>query len=180
MASTEQDIATAQHAVAQDLQLADSDVRARALPITVPGITIFLASAAPGKAGRHAARSGIVDGGAVYSEAEALTRVARAWGYGAQRPVPAATVAQAFAALHRANAESTAILDEDTAKTYRQVAGPKRAAAVAVPAETTVDGLPAVTFCMTSSARGTPFSVVTAVVHPDYRVELRIQPVLED
>lgn len=180
MATTEQDIATAQHAVAQDLQVADGDVKVRAVSVAVPGITVFLASVNPGKAGRHASRTGIVDGGAVYTETAAMARVARAWGYGAHRSVPPATVAQAFAALHSATAESSAILDADTASTYKQVSGPKRAAAVALPAEATVDGLPAVVYCLTSSARGTPFSVVTAVIKPDFSVELRVAPVRED
>jgi len=107
-------------------------------------------------------------------------RVARAWKYGPKRTVPPATVAEVFGALHSATAVSSAFLDEDTVQTYKKVSGPKRAAAVALPTETTVDGDPAVVYCLTSSARGTPFSVVTAIVKPDYKVELRVQPVLED
>ena len=89
-------------------------------------------------------------------------------------------MAEVFGALHSATAVSSAFLDEDTVQTYKKVSGPKRAAAVALPTETTVDGDPAVVYCLTSSARGTPFSVVTAIVKPDYKVELRVQPVLED
>jgi len=37
-----------------------------------------------------------------------------------------------------------------------------------------------VVYCLTSSARGIPFSVVTAIVKPDFQVELRARPVLED
>jgi hypothetical protein len=177
VASPEQDIAVAQHAIAQDLRVDDSAVTVRPLHVTVPGITVFSASA---KAGRHVTRTGIVAGGAIYSETDAMSRVARAWGYGVKRTVPAVTVAQVFGALHSATAESSPFLDEDTVDTYQKVAGPRRAAAVALPVETTVDGLPAVVYCLTSSARATPFSVVTAIVKPDFQVELRAQPVLED
>lgn len=186
MSTTEQDTAVAQHAIAQELSVPDTAsagagaVKVRPLRVTVPGLTVFTAAVDPGKAGRHVTRTGIVDGGAIYSGTDAMSRVARAWGYGARRTVPPATVAQVFGALHNPTADSAAIIDDDTAQTYRKVSGPKRAAAVALPAETTVDGLPAVVYCLTSSARATPFSVVTAVVKPDFTVELHVQPVLED
>jgi hypothetical protein len=117
------------------------------------------------------------------SETDTMSRVARAWKYGAKRTVPPATVAEVFGALHSATAGSSPFIDEDTVQTYKKVAGPKRAAAVVLPTETTIDGYPAVVYCLTSSARGTPFSIVTAIVkpdYPDYKVELRVQPVLED
>jgi hypothetical protein len=180
MASTEQDIAVAQRAIAQDLRVAESAVKVRPLHVTVPGITVFSASVDPAKAGRHVSRTGIVEGGTIYTETDAMSRVARAWHYGAKRTVPPVTVAQVFGALHSATAESSAFIDADTVQTYKKVSGPKRAAAVALPEETTVDGQPAVVYCLTSSARATPFSVVTAVVKPDFTVELRAQPVLED
>jgi hypothetical protein len=180
MSTTEQDTAVAQHAIAQELHVPDTAVKVRPLRVTVPGITVFTAAVDPGKAGRHVTRTGIVDGGAVHSGGDAMSRVARAWGYGARRTVPPATVAQVFGALHNPTADSSAIIDEDTAQTYKKVSGPKRAAAIALPAETTVDGQPAVVYCLTSSARATPFSVVTAIVKPDFTVELRVQPVLED
>ena len=180
MSTTEQDTAVAQHAIAQELAVPDTAVKVRPLRVTVPGITVFTAAVDPGKAGRHVTRTGIVDGGAVYSGTDAMSRVARAWGYGAKRTVPPATVAQVFGVLHPPTADSSAIIDEDTAQTYKKVSGPKRAAAVALPAEATVDGHPAAVYCLTSSARETPFSVVTAVVKPDFKVELRVQPVNED
>jgi hypothetical protein len=180
MASTQQDIAVAQHAIAQDLRVPETAVKVRVLPVTVPGITVFSASVDPGKVGRHASRTGIVEGGAVYTETDAMARVARAWHYDAKRPVSPVTVAQVFGALHNATAESSAFIDDDTVQTYKKVSGPKRAAAVALPVESTVDGQPAVVYYLTSSARSTPFSAVTAVVKPDFQVELHVQPVLED
>ena len=180
MASTEEDIALVQRTIAQELKIEAADVKVRPVPVTVPGITVFTASVHPAKAGRGVTRTGIVEGGAIYTETEAMSRVARAWGYGAQRTVPAATVAQVFGALHSATAESSAFIDEDTVDTYKRVSGPKRAAAVAMPKEATVDGNPAVVYCITSSSRSIPFSVVTAIVKPDGKVELRAQPVLED
>jgi hypothetical protein len=180
MASTDPDIAVAQHAIAQDLHVPEAAVKIRPLDVTVPGVLVFSASVDPAKAGRPVTRTGVIDGGKLYVEAEAMARVARAWKYGTKRTVPAATLAEVFGALHNATAGSSAILDEDTVETYKKVSGPRRAAAVAIPAETTVDGLPAVVYCLTSSARATPFSVVTAVVKPDYKVELHAQPVLED
>jgi hypothetical protein len=180
MSTPEQDAAVAQHAIAQELHVADSAVKVRPLRVTVPGITVFTAAVDPGKAGRHVARTGIVDGGAVYTGPDAMSRVARAWSYGAKRTVPPATVAQVFGALHNPTADSAALIDDDTAQTYKKVSGPKRAAAVALPTEATVDGHPAVVYCLTSSARGAGFSVVTAIVKPDFQVELRVQPVVED
>ncbi len=180
MAATEPDIAIVKDAIARELKVSADDVKVRPLKVSVPGITVFTASVNPARAGRGVTRTGIVQGGAIHVETEAMSRVARAWGYGAQRTVPATTVAQVFGALHHATAESSPFIDEDTVQTYKQVSGPKRAAAVAMPVETTVDGHPAVVYSLTSSARGTPFSVITAIVKPDFQVELRAQPVLED
>jgi hypothetical protein len=180
MASTEQDIAVVQRTIAQELQVAAGDIKVRPVNVSVPGITVFSASVNPGKAGRHVTRTGIVEGGTIYTETDAMSRVVRAWHYGAKRTVPPEAVAQVFSVLHNATAESSAFIDEDTVQTYKTVSGPKRAAAAAMPREATVDGHPAVVYCLTSSARGTPFSVVTAVVSPDGKVELRAKPVLED
>lgn len=180
MASTDKDIAVAQRAVAQELNVSASDIKVRPVSVAVPGITVFSASADPAKAGRHVTRTGIIEGGTMYVETEAMSRVARAWGYGAKRTVPPVAVAQVFGALHSATAESSAFIDESTIQTYKKVSGPKRAAAIAMPKESTVDGNPAVVYCLTSSARSIPFSVVTAIVKPDFKVELRAQPVLED
>jgi len=180
MASTEADIATVQGAIAKEIRVSPDDVKVRPLHVSVPGITVFTASVHPAKAGRGVTRTGIVEGGSIYVETEAMSRVARAWGYGARRAVPATTVAQVFGALHNAAAESSPFIDDDTVQTYKSVSGPRRAAAVAMPVEATVDGLPAVVYYLTSSSRGTPFSEVTAIVHPDFQIELRVQPVLED
>jgi hypothetical protein len=180
MASPQQDIATVQRALAQELKVAEGDVKVRPLDVSVPGITVFTASVNPAKAGRNVTRTGIVEGGAIHVETEAMSRVARAWGYGAKRTVPPETVAEVFGALHSATAESSPFLDSDTVQTYKKVSGPKRAAAVALPAETTVDGNPAVVYYLTSSSRAIPFSMVTAIVRQGFQVELRAQPVLED
>jgi hypothetical protein len=180
MADTQADIATVQGAIAQELKVGPNDVKVRPLRVNVPGITVFTASVNPARAGRSVTRTGIVEGGAIHVETEAMSRVARAWGYGASRTVPATTVAQVFGALHHATAESSPFIDEDTVETYKKVSGPKRAAAVAMPVEATVDGHPAVVYSLTSSSRGTPFSVITAIVKPDFQIEIRAQPVLED
>jgi hypothetical protein len=180
MSSTDQDVAVVQAAIGKELNLAPADVRVRALEVTVPGITVFVASVHPSKAGRGVTRTGIVENGAVYTETEAMSRVARAWGYGPKRAVPAVDVAQVFGALHSAMAESSPFIDDDTVQTYKKVSGPKRAAAVAMPVESTVDGNPAVVYCLTSSSRAIPFSVVTAIVKPGPKVEIRAQPVNED
>jgi hypothetical protein len=180
MATTEEDIATVQRAIAQELKIEEGDVKVRPLRVSVPGITVFAASVNPAKAGRSVTRTGIVEGGQIYVETEAMSRVARAWGYGAHRTVPPTTVAQVFGALHSATAESSAFIDDDTVQTYKKVSGPKRAAAVALPVESTADGDPAVVYSITSSAKTIPFSVVTAIIKPDFKVELRVQKVLED
>lgn len=180
MASPQQDIATVQRALAHELNVAEGDVKVSPLDVSVPGITVFTATVNRAKAGRNVTRTGIVEGGAIHVETDAMSRVARAWGYGAKRTVPPVTVAEVFGALHSATAESTAFIDADTVQTYKKVAGPKRAAAVALPAETTVDGNPAVVYYLTSSARAIPFSMVTAIVRTGFQVELRAQPILED
>jgi hypothetical protein len=180
MADTEADVAIVRGAIAKEIKVAPDDVTVRPLEVSVPGITVFTASVSRAKAGRGVTRTGIVQGGSIHVETEAMSRVARAWGYGAQRTVPATTVAEVFGALHNATAESSPFIDEDTVQTYQKVSGPKRAAAVAMPVEATVDGHPAVVYSLTSSSRGTPFSVITAIVKPDYKVEIRARPVLED
>jgi len=177
MAATQPDTAIVQDALAKELKVAPGDVKVRPLNVSVPGILVFTASV---KAGRPVTRTGIVEGGVIYTETEAMSRVARAWNYGVARTVPPETVAQVFGALHLATAESSPFIDEDTVDTYRSVSGPKRAAAVAMPKEATADGHPAVVYCLTSASRGTPFSVITAMVKPGFQVELRAQPVLED
>ena len=67
-----------------------------------------------------------------------------------------------------------------TLDTFKATAYPKQAAAAQLTAETTIDGLPAVTYCITSGARTIPFSVVTAIIRPDFTVELRVQPIAKD
>ncbi|HET9621263.1 MAG TPA: hypothetical protein VFP84_07855 [Kofleriaceae bacterium] len=181
MASPEQDIATVKHAVAREVKVGDDDVKVQVLDdVDVPGITVFLATVHRDKAGRFLARSGIVEGGKLFSEAAAMARVARAWGYGAKRTVPPETVAEVFGALHVATASATAMYDPDTIEAFKKTAKPRRAAALAMPRETTVNGLPAVTYCVSSSAPSVLFSTVTAVIHPDFRVELHAQKVIDE
>jgi hypothetical protein len=180
MASTDQDIATVQAALATELKVDPTDVKVRPVKVTVPGITVFSASVNPAKAGRSVTRTGIVQDGAIHVETDAMSRVARAWNYGADRTVPATAVAQVFGVLHSATAGSSAFFDDSTIQTYKKVSGPRRAAALAMPAETTVDGHPAVVYFLTSSSRSIPFSQVTAIVSPDFQVELRAQPIQED
>ncbi len=178
--SADQDVAVVQHALAQDFKVPETAIKVRLLGVTVPGISVFTASIDPAQLGRHATRTGIVDGGAIYSQTDAMSRVARAWNYGAKRTVPAATVAEVFAVLHSATGGSSTFTSDAALQTFKRVSGPKRAAAAALPSEITVDGLPAVTYCLTSSARSAPFSVVTAIIKPDFTVELRVQAVNED
>jgi hypothetical protein len=180
MASSDNDIATAQRAIADEYKVAPGDVRVRPLHVAIPGITVFSASVDPRKAGRAITRTGAVEGGTIYVEAEAMSRVARAWGYGAKRTVPATTVAQVFAELHDARNGSSTYLDDDTLAAFKKVAGPRRGAAMALPKEATVDGNPAVVYCVTTGRRASPFNVVTAIIKPDFQVELRVHPVNEE
>lgn len=82
--------------------------------------------------------------------------------------------------LHSGTHETGALVDEDTLDVFKSTAYPKQAEAAALPGELTVDGLPAVQYCITSGARSIPFSVVTAIVKPDFQVELRTQPVMSE
>lgn len=66
----------------------------------------------------------VVEGGAVHTGTDAMSRVARAGGYGAKRTVPPSTVAQMFSALNNPTADSAAILNDDTAQTYKKSPAP--------------------------------------------------------
>jgi hypothetical protein len=181
MSDTERDIAFIQEHHAKELNLAKSDIKVRVeSKVKVPGITVFSAVANPARAGRNIHRSGIVDGGAIYTEREAMARVAKAWSYGAQRTVSAAEFAKVMGFLHSSTHGTAAIIDSDTLDVFKSTAYPKQAAAAALPRELTVDGLPAVQYCITSGARTIPFSVVTAVVQADYQVELRVEPIMSE
>ena len=180
MASGDKDIELVKKTVAQELKVSPGDVKVRVTDAKAPGVTVFAAAVDPAKAGRNVTRTGVVDGGAIYKETEAMSHVAKAWAYGAKRTVPAATVASVFVALHNATAESSAMTDPDMLDVFKSTANPKQAAAAALPTEAVVDGNPAVVYCLTSSTRSTPFTVVTAIIKPDYQVELRAQPVLND
>ena len=146
----------------------------------IPGITLFSALPDPKKLGRHTGLRGILQDGVIYTEVEAMSRVVKAWGYGPKRTVSAADFAQVMAILHSERYASGAIANDFTLKAFKASASPKRAAAAALPKETVVDGLPAVEYCMTSEARMNPFAVVTAIIKPDFRVELRAQTILND
>jgi hypothetical protein len=172
------DIEIVQARYAQELKIAPADIKVRTpTKIAIPGITLFKASADPKKAGRHVTRNGIVEGGQIYVEKEAMSHVARAWGYGEKRTVSAKDFATVMGILHSATHGSAAITDADTLDVFKSTAHPKQAAAAALPAETTVDGKPAVTYSLTSEG---PLTLVTAIVHPDFHVELQTQPVLPD
>jgi hypothetical protein len=180
MASSQTDIALVQQTIAQGLKLAPADIRVEIVDAKALGVTVFTATADPGKAGREISRSGAVDGGTIYVEAEAMSRVARAWGYGTQRTVPAETVAKVFGLLHSSTHETSALVGDRMLRVFKQTAHPKQAAAAEAPKETDIDGRPAVSYCITSSERSIPFTVVTAVVGPDFRVELRTQSILRN
>ena len=158
---------------------ADIKVRIQDKP-AVPGLTVFAATVDPKKLGRNASRFGVLEGATIYVEQEAMAKVAKAWGYGAKRTVSAAEVASVFSGLHSARDGVSAIVNAGALDVFKSTAYPKQAAVAALPAEATVDGLPAVTYCITSGARHIPFSVVTAIFKPDFTVELRVQPVPKD
>lgn len=167
--------------LAREHNVAPTDVKVRLIdkPV-VPGVTVFAATIDPKKLGRNASRFGILESGKLYVEQEAMGRVARAWGYGPARTVSAADVAKIFGTLHSARDGVAPLVNAGTLETFKATAYPKQAAAAQLPAETTVEGLPAVTYCITSGARTIPFSVVTAIIRPDFTVELRLQPIAKD
>ena len=181
MAGNDADIALIKEHYASELKLGKDDIKVRVLgDAKVPGITVFTAAANPRRAGRNVSRTGIVAGGAIYTEADAMTRVAKAWAYGAQRTVSAVDFARVMGRLHNSTHEVAPILDSDTLDVFQSTAYPKQAAAAALPRETTVDGLPAVEYCITSGARTIPFTVVTAIVKPDFQVELKTRPIMNE
>ncbi|MBX3252195.1 MAG: hypothetical protein KF901_33785 [Myxococcales bacterium] len=172
------DIDIVQAHYARELTVAPADIKVR-IPtkVSIPGITLFNASVDPAKAGRPVTRNGIVEGGHVYVAQDAMARVARAWNYGDKRPVSAKDFATVMGILHSATHGSAAITDADTLDVFKSTAHPKRAAAAALPVETSVDGKPAVRYSLTSEG---PLTIVTAIVHPDFRVELQAHPVRPD
>lgn len=173
------DIEIVQARYARELGIAPADIKVR-IPtkIAIPGITLFEASADPKKAGRFVTRNGIVEGGQIYVEKEAMSRVVRAWGYGEKRTVSAKDFATVMGILHSAYHGSSVIANADKLDVYRSVAHPKLAAAAALPAEIAVDGKPAVSYSLLT--QGAPLTLVTAIVYPDFHVELQTQPVLPD
>ncbi len=181
MTDTQRDIELIQKHYSKQLKVDPSDLKVRVDgAVKIPGITLFSVVANPAKAGRHIHRGGIVEGGAIHIEGEAMQRVARAWQYGAKRTVSVVQFAQVMSQLHNSRHESSTILDADTLEVFKSIAYPSEAAAAKLPTETTVDGLPAVEYCLQSEARSIPFTVVTAIVKPDFQVELREQQIMKE
>lgn len=169
-----------QKLVAQEFGVAPGDVKVdvQSEPRT-PGLTVFTAYPDEAKLGREAVRTGVYDGAKLLSEGAAISAVARAWGYGATRTVAASDVARTFALLHSEKASVSAMLTAGEVQVFKQGAQPKRAAAAALPSEELVDGAPAVKYCIRSSSRAVPFSVVTAIFK-DGGVELRTEVIPND
>jgi hypothetical protein len=82
--------------------------------------------------------------------------------------------------LHSGTHGTSAIVNANNLDVFKSIAHPKQAAAAALPKELTVDGLPAVEYCIRSEARSIPFTVVTAVVKPDFQIELREQRIMNE
>lgn len=79
MSATQQDIELVRSQYAREFDVAESDIKVRVEDkVRVPGITVFSAVVNPAKAGRNIYRSGVVDDGAIYTEGDAMMRVARA------------------------------------------------------------------------------------------------------
>lgn len=181
MSDKQQDIALVQKQYAREFKVDPADIKVRVEEaVKIPGITLFYVSVNPAKAGRHIRRNGIVEGGSIYSEGEAMRRVAKAWQYGPTRSVTAAEFARVMGQLHSATHGVSAIVNANNLDVFKQIAYPKQAAAAKLPTETTVDGLPAVEYCIRSEARSIPFTVVTAIVKPDFQVELREQQIMNE
>lgn len=170
-----------QKLVAQEFNVSADDVKVSLLdqPKT-PGVTAFTSTIDPKKLGREGIRNGVFDGKQLLGEGAAISAVARAWGYGATRTASAVDVARVFSALHSARAGVSAIVDARQLQVFKQTQQPNWAAAAMLPTEETVDGLPAVKYCIRSGSRSAPpFAVVTAVFK-DGGVELRVQEVPKD
>lgn len=166
--------------LAAKFRVAPEDVKVRPLDgPAVPGLMAFTASINPKKLGRNASTSGVLAGKKILVEQEAMSAVARAWGYGAKRTVSAVDVAMVFAPLHSANQGVTAFFDADTLAAYKATAFPEQAAAAILPTEVEVEGRPAVKYCITSSG-AIPLTVVTAIFQADGSVVLRTQPIGTD
>jgi hypothetical protein len=170
-----------QKLVAQEFKVSAGDVKVKLLdePKT-PGVTAFTAVIDPKKiGGREGIRTGVFDGKQLLGDGAAISAVARAWGYGATRTASAVDVARVFSALHSARAEVSAILDQRMLSVFQQTQPAKQVAEAILPTEETVDGLPAVKYCIRSGSRAVPFAVVTAVFK-DGGVELRTREVSRD
>ena len=143
----------------------------------VPGLTVFEASVDRQDADRGRGLSGVFDGTTITTEAAAMTKIARAWRYGPQRTASASEVARVFGMLHSAEDSASPMIDEETVEEFKALARPAQAAVVHAPQERMIDGLPAVTYFINSDSRALPLSEVTAIVHPDFSVELRTRRV---
>lgn len=175
MSAAEGDTALIQAYFAKEFKVDPADVKVRIdKAVAVPGITLFSAQPDPKKVRNQSSQKGILEGGAVYFETEAMSRVLKAWKYGPERTVPAADFARVMAFLHSRSHRVTTYLNQASVDRVRPTLHPGHAAAIAPPKELMVDGLPAVQYSLKSGDRGMPpFSVVTAIVKPDYQIELR-------
>jgi hypothetical protein len=144
MEDTSADVAMAQAAVAQKRNVAASDIQVTVLKAAkVPHATVFSARVLSEKGKRGSYAFGVVSGGQVLlDKAQAYALVAKQWGYGAKRTVPAAEVARVFALLESTAEPAEAVLDEARIKSLP----PKWRAFLTLPKETVVDGHPAVEF----------------------------------
>jgi hypothetical protein len=144
MEDTSADVAMAQAAVAQKRNVPASDIQVTVLKAArVPQTTVFSARVLSEKGKRGSYAFGVVSGGqVVLDKAQAYALVARQWGYGAKRTVPAAEVARVFALLESTAEPAEAVLDEARIKSLP----PKWREFLTLPKETVVDGHPAVEF----------------------------------
>lgn len=133
------DASAVQAQVMKTRKAGEVTVKAVASP-AVPGLALYQV-VIPGE---EAAYSGaVVRGSEILLDGDAeRAAIAAAWGYGAVRSQPAATVAEAMLITVETLGRPTLIATEDAAAYARKLG----VEGVTPPAETTVDGLPALNF----------------------------------
>lgn len=162
--------------VARARGLSPDALKVTILDAGIPGITVFSARQTGVHGPGATYDAGVVVGNEVIVDrAEAMARVARAWGYGPERTVPPAQVAKVIGFLEGVTESTAPVVTQDDLTLVKKTFRKPFADRATLPVETTVDGLPAVQYG--NRGDGRPFRISTAIFHPGGKVEVRVEDI---
>ncbi len=151
-----------QVAGARHVDVEDVRVSPLATPV-VPGVQLYRVVVG----GESWSSALVVEGRVLVDPGEKRAAIARAWGYGAARTVPAQDVAEAMLLTLDLDEEPKLVTDPARASYLARLG----VEGVSVPAETTEDGVPGVRFWYGTGEN--PATEVIAIFKRDGEVELR-------